>query len=191
MAPVSGRTSPEAIPIRVDLPAPFSPRSACTSPAKAVNETSLTALHAAEALRDVRQAQPDASRLMRPVADPDANRRSLQHRHVSTSSSAKARSLPGKTPRRAGKRSGGRPADLAGLPPFPVERPRRSEAALQRLQRLLGGQAGAVARRLRQLRRRRTRRPSANRPSTKFVTILSPGLATTCSPPLVSLMTSG
>ena len=41
--PASGRTSPDAIPISVDLPAPFSPSSAWTSPAKAVNETSLTA----------------------------------------------------------------------------------------------------------------------------------------------------
>ena len=41
--PVSGDEAPEAIFISVDLPAPFSPRSACTSPASTSNETSVRA----------------------------------------------------------------------------------------------------------------------------------------------------
>ena len=43
MVPESGRSVPEATFIRVDLPAPFSPRSACISPARTSNETSCSA----------------------------------------------------------------------------------------------------------------------------------------------------
>src|SRR6266498_3807862 len=38
ISPVSGRTAPVIILFRVDLPAPFSPISACTSPAYNSNE---------------------------------------------------------------------------------------------------------------------------------------------------------
>jgi hypothetical protein len=43
MVPESGWSVPEATFIRVDLPAPFSPRSACISPARTSNETSCSA----------------------------------------------------------------------------------------------------------------------------------------------------
>ena len=42
--PASGRMTPETIRPRVDLPAPFSPTSACTEPARAPSDTSLSAL---------------------------------------------------------------------------------------------------------------------------------------------------
>ena len=39
IVPASGRFSPERIPIRVDLPAPFSPSRQCTSPRRRVRST--------------------------------------------------------------------------------------------------------------------------------------------------------
>ena len=70
MVPASGRTSPDAIPISVDLPAPFSPSSACTSPANAANETSLTATTPPKRFETWTQAQSDgvASGLRRSAA---------------------------------------------------------------------------------------------------------------------------
>ena len=41
--PESGVTAPVMILMSVDLPAPFSPISACTSPGRSSNETSLSA----------------------------------------------------------------------------------------------------------------------------------------------------
>src|SRR5437667_4768227 len=43
ISPLSGYTAPVMILIRVDLPAPFSPISACTSPARNSNEAFLSA----------------------------------------------------------------------------------------------------------------------------------------------------
>ena len=50
--PVSGSIAPDAIFINVDLPAPFSPRSACTSPGMTSNATSLSAATPSKCLRD-------------------------------------------------------------------------------------------------------------------------------------------
>ena len=43
IVPASGVVVPEATFINVDLPAPFSPSSACTSPGSTSNETSVSA----------------------------------------------------------------------------------------------------------------------------------------------------
>ena len=43
IVPPSGAVVPDATPISVDLPAPFSPRSACTSPGRMSSETSVSA----------------------------------------------------------------------------------------------------------------------------------------------------
>ena len=43
IVPASGAVVPEATFIRVDLPAPFSPSRACTSPGRTSNETSVSA----------------------------------------------------------------------------------------------------------------------------------------------------
>ena len=42
-SPPSGAVAPEATFINVDLPAPFSPSRACTSPGSTSNETSVSA----------------------------------------------------------------------------------------------------------------------------------------------------
>ena len=43
IVPLSGAVAPEATFISVDLPAPFSPSRACTSPGSTSNETSVSA----------------------------------------------------------------------------------------------------------------------------------------------------
>ena len=47
ISPLSGGVAPEAMFISVDLPAPFSPSSACTSPRCTSKETSVSAAIAA------------------------------------------------------------------------------------------------------------------------------------------------
>ena len=50
--PASARSAPVMILISVDLPAPFSPTSACTSPARSSNETSFQGADARERFAD-------------------------------------------------------------------------------------------------------------------------------------------
>ena len=58
IVPVSADSTPEMILIMVDLPAPFSPTSACTWPALIDDRRVADGLHGAEALRDAGQPQP-------------------------------------------------------------------------------------------------------------------------------------
>ncbi len=52
ISPLSGTIRPDSSLTMVDLPAPFSPSSACTSPGATLNEASFSATVAPKALRD-------------------------------------------------------------------------------------------------------------------------------------------
>ena len=61
----SGCSAPVMILISVDLPAPFSPTSACTSPARRSNDTPLQRAHAGERLGDRGRVEQHGERLYR------------------------------------------------------------------------------------------------------------------------------